>query len=646
VRLFAGNADHFSPGATTMPKRSLHGALILFLLIALPVRADVRYVDVDAPVSGSGNAWCDAFTDLQDALAIAQAGDEIRIAAGTYTPDQGTGDFLMSFAIPNGVTLRGGYAGCNAGDPDERDPIANPTILSGDLNGDDGPDFSNYEDNSFMVVRTRQAGPATVLDGLIIERGNADGPLNQYDRGGGMYNWLGGPTLRNCTFRLNASTYGGAVCNDASDATLYDCTFEDNQAVIGGGSLYTYNSTTKLEQCRFERNRATNGGGGAVYAINTALDIRQCTWTGNEAASGGALFGASNARGRITCNRFLSNTGTAVSLNNSGHLLFDNCDFESNTGRNAAAVQLSATDGEFVDCTFTANQGTSGGAFAVLTGSLAMRRCVFDSNVSLLGAAGAILLQSQSPALIQECEFVNNLAERGGAMYVFFDTHAAVQRSLFLGNQATQDGGGAIYMPTSDTRLELVGCRFVTNTTVGDGGALNIGRGAELHAVSCAFTGNHADDDGGGAYNDFDSITSYSNCTFTQNTAGFSGDGMYNASSDPDILNSILWNNNGLSTSNQLAGGSPVVDYSCLPGGWGSPNNISADPLFVDPDGPDDVPGTLDDDLRLAAGSPCIDSGSSGLLPADTTDADLDGDLGEPTPHRRGRARAGALRRR
>jgi hypothetical protein len=70
----------------------------LFLLIALPVRADVRYVDVDAPVSGSGNAWCDAFTDLQDALAIAQAGDEIRIAAGTYTPDQGTGDFLMSFA--------------------------------------------------------------------------------------------------------------------------------------------------------------------------------------------------------------------------------------------------------------------------------------------------------------------------------------------------------------------------------------------------------------------------------------------------------------------------------------------------------------------------------------------------------------------
>jgi hypothetical protein len=96
-----------------------------------------------------------------------------------------------------------------------------------------------------------------VLDGLIIERGNADGPMNQYDRGGGMYNWLGGPTLRNCTFRLNASTYGGAVYNDASDATFHNCTFEDNQAVIGGGVLlYTYNSTTTIGAVPF---RAQSG---------------------------------------------------------------------------------------------------------------------------------------------------------------------------------------------------------------------------------------------------------------------------------------------------------------------------------------------------------------------------------------------------
>jgi hypothetical protein len=306
-RLFAGNADHVSPGATVMSNRSLLGALISLLLITLPVRADVRYVDVDAPVSGSGNAWCDAFTDLQDALAIAQAGDEIRIAAGTYTPDQGTGDFLMSFEIPNGVMLQGGYAGCGAGDPDERDPIANPTILSGDLNGDDGPDFSNYEDNSFIVVRTRQAGADTVLDGLIIERGNADGPMNQYDRGGGMYNWLGGPTLRNCTFRLNASTYGGAVCNDASDATL-------SRLHVRGqpGGHRRRRAVVHLQQHDDDSSSAASSAIGPptaeaapLYAVNTALDIRSMHLdraTRQPAAARSSV--PAHARGRIACNRF------------------------------------------------------------------------------------------------------------------------------------------------------------------------------------------------------------------------------------------------------------------------------------------------------------------------------------------------------
>ena len=36
--------------------------------------------------------------------------------------------------------------------------------------------------------------------------------------------------------------------------------------------------------------------------------------------------------------------------------------------------------------------------------------------------------------------------------------------------------------------------------------------------------------------------------------------------------------------------------------------NINADPLFVDDDGADNITGTLDDDLRLLPGSPCIDA--------------------------------------
>jgi len=56
----------------------------------------------------------------------------------------------------------------------------------------------------------------------------------------------------------------------------------------------------------------------------------------------------------------------------------------------------------------------------------------------------------------------------------------------------------------------------------------------------------------------------------------------------------------------------------------------------VDADGPDDVPGTLDDDLRLHTTfrypSPVIDQGDNGALPTDGDDLDGDGDLGERLP--------------
>ena len=69
-----------------------------------------------------------------------------------------------------------------------------------------------------------------------------------------------------------------------------------------------------------------------------------------------------------------------------------------------------------------------------------------------------------------------------------------------------------------------------------------------------------------------------------------------------------------------------------LTGALGGVGNVGGDPLFVDPIGPDTLPGTEDDDLRLQSGSPCIDAADNTAVPPDDTDLDEDGDVSERLP--------------
>jgi len=61
----------------------------VFLLVTGPASyGRIVYVDDDASAPGDGTSWATAYRFLQDALAVAQAGDAIRVARGLYTPDR------------------------------------------------------------------------------------------------------------------------------------------------------------------------------------------------------------------------------------------------------------------------------------------------------------------------------------------------------------------------------------------------------------------------------------------------------------------------------------------------------------------------------------------------------------------------------
>ena len=66
----------------------------------------IIYVDVNAGGNNDGTTWVDAFTDMQDALALVINGDEIWVAQGTYTPGN---DRSATYQLLNGVALYGGF---------------------------------------------------------------------------------------------------------------------------------------------------------------------------------------------------------------------------------------------------------------------------------------------------------------------------------------------------------------------------------------------------------------------------------------------------------------------------------------------------------------------------------------------------------
>ncbi len=91
--------------------------LTALVLASIGVTSEAAiYVDDDAP-GGDGTSWTTAFKYLQDALAVADVDDEIRVAQGTYVPDRssanpgGTGDRESTFQLIGGGGVCGGYAG-------------------------------------------------------------------------------------------------------------------------------------------------------------------------------------------------------------------------------------------------------------------------------------------------------------------------------------------------------------------------------------------------------------------------------------------------------------------------------------------------------------------------------------------------------
>ncbi len=321
--------------------RRLATGLVFVIVSAVPARGGdgIVYVDGQALPSGDGRSWATAYRYLQDALAAANAEPadgsvEMRVAQGIYRPDcnearpQGSGNQHATFELNPGMHLLGGYGGTMTADPNWRDTANYPTILSGDLAGDDAdvrdpnklPDEPTRADNSWNVLQI--SGPA-VLDGVTITGGHAPVWRFEYIKpdlgmsGGGAGVTGEGTIIRNCVFRANFASGGGAalelmapVRSPHPDVLLVGCTFDGNVVRPGSGLV------------------SPQGNGGAITLLLGTVILRECVFRGNQAAWGGCI--ATTGPGHVEMVNCLAvgNTasgGGAVLYNENGSAKVQNC---------------------------------------------------------------------------------------------------------------------------------------------------------------------------------------------------------------------------------------------------------------------------------------------------------------------------------
>ncbi len=247
-------------------------------------------VDADAigPVH-DGTSWETAFTDLQSALGAGSSCTEVWVAAGVYMPTPSATLRSATFQLKDGVALYGGFNGTET-DRLQRNPMANLTILSGDIDHNDSQspvitDLGTVNGNSTNSYNVVTGVTGAVLDGFTITAGYANG--GNYS-GGGLYNYSSSLTLTNVTFRGNyASMDGGGLYNYSANPAITDITFKGNSATNGGG-MASYFSGLTLVNCTFSGNSATTMGGG-LYSRSAAPLLNNLTFTGNSAVNGGGL---------------------------------------------------------------------------------------------------------------------------------------------------------------------------------------------------------------------------------------------------------------------------------------------------------------------------------------------------------------------
>ncbi|WP_296794370.1 right-handed parallel beta-helix repeat-containing protein, partial [uncultured Methanobrevibacter sp.] len=271
------------------------------------------------------------------------------------------------------------------------------------------------------------SGGTTTVENSIFERNTATN-----DGYGGIYS-EGTTNVVNSNFTENT---GGAIYSGAN-AEVSGCIIADNSGTHSAVDVY---GTAIIDNCNFTGNTLTNNGhAGALSVTGDNSKITNCNFDNNKAGYGAAIY----------------NTGE--------NLLIDNCNFTNNM--------------------LTVNYGY-GGAIQSTGASTSVKNSKFKKNDG--GASGGAIEAGSSGFTALNCEFEENTANDGGALYINHDD-AIITNCNFTSNSAANQGG-AIYIAQDCYNADMSYCNFKDNSAT-SGTAIYAADGANGKVSDCNFEG-------------------------------------------------------------------------------------------------------------------------------------------------------------
>ena len=333
------------------------------------------YVKVNG--EGLGTSWADA-SNLDYALSIAEVGNIIHIAEGTYIPTKkitnGDVDADITFEISKNIKLIGGYP-ANATQGAVADHATYKTILSGDE--------KYYHVVSVTAVKNENdlINEKVVLQGLTITKSKES---TRDEKG---------------TVIINDFTYyrgyAGGIIIGPSNLEVLDCEIVDNKSGLSA-AMYAYsNAIVKIERTKISRNVAEHHTGGFWARGGSIVTIIDSEVTSNRCVGVGAgLYVFDKAEmyvyNTVVADNFGDNHGVGLYVRQNAKANVVNVMFANNSspkGSGGGIFLYQNASINLINSTITANSnGSGGGLFARNGGCKAfIANSIISGNTSLLG---------------------------------------------------------------------------------------------------------------------------------------------------------------------------------------------------------------------------------------------------------------------